>query len=104
MKALRALSVSNNNIENVSPILAAMDNVTILKLNGNPLHPDLKRIADENTSPLEPDSPMDKKRDMDMTKKLKTYLRSTEAAAQHADEDSRYFIKRRLGSNTDIWL
>ena len=92
MKALRALSVSNNNIENVSPILATLDNVTILKMNGNPLHPDLKRIADENASPLEPDSPMDKKRDMDMTKKLKTYLRNTEAAAHNADEDSRYSI------------
>lgn len=92
MRALRALSVSNNNIENVSPILAAMDNVTILKMNGNPLHPDLKRIADENASPLELDYPMDKKRDVDMTKKLKTYLRTTESAAHNADEDSRYSI------------
>ena len=69
-----------------------MDNVTILKMNGNPLHPDLKRIADENASALELDYPMDKKRDMDMTKKLKTYLRTTEAAAHNADEDSRYSI------------
>lgn len=96
MKALRVLSVSNNNIADVSPLLATMDNIKILKLDGNPLNPDLKRIVDEGASSPVQAKATDNSREMDMTKKLKTYLRTMEAATHNPEGDSRYSPGKKL--------
>lgn len=90
MKALRVLSVANNNIADISPLLATMDNIKILKVDGNPLNPDLKRIVDGGASSPFLANATDNSREIDMTKKLKSYLRTTEAATHNSEEDSRY--------------
>ena len=102
MKALRVLSVSNNSIESVSLYLATMESVKVLKMDGNPLNVDLKRIVDEGAKSPPQTNTTSKEREQDLTEKVKTYLRTAEAAAHTVEEDSRYLIPAMLGYNTDI--
>ena len=90
MKALRVLSVSNNNIESVSPQVAMMDNIKILKLDGNPLHSELKRIVDESANSPSQINTADNKKDFDTTERVKNYLVTAEGAGNNWDGDSRY--------------
>jgi hypothetical protein len=88
MRALRVLSLGNNMIENVPPVIASLD-IRILKLAGNPLNPDLMKIVEGGTvSPSRAALP-DNERDVIMTRKLKKYLRSVETAARDSGGESR---------------
>lgn len=88
MKALRVLSIGNNNIETLPSSIALLD-IRILKLMGNPLAPGLKKIVEGgNVSPSRAALP-DHEKDVIMTRKLKKYLQS----AQDTKRDSGGFSR-----------
>lgn len=91
MRALRVLSVMKNQIRNVSANVAMMDNVKILKLDHNPLNPDLKRIVDQGAnSPSEVKGADTTSREIDTTEKVKRSLRTMGGPIQSSEDDSRY--------------
>lgn len=88
MRALRVLSLGNNMIENLPPIVASLD-IRILKLAGNPLNPDLMKVVDGGTVSPSHGALPDNERDVIMTRKIKKYLRSVETAARDSGGESR---------------
>lgn len=80
MKALRVLSVLNNNIDDVPYCVGYLDTLRVLKLGGNPLTHDLKRIV-ESTDGSPSRSAIDYEKDALLTKKVKSYLKAAAAAA-----------------------
>ena len=90
MRALRVFSVMHNKIRNVSAHLATMDNVKILKLDHNPLNPELKRIVDQGATPPSEGNVLDTtSREFDTTERVKKFLRTTGSASHLSEEDSR---------------
>ena len=93
MKSLRVLSVLNNNIDDVPFCLGYLDTLKVLKLAGNPLTHDLKRIVDgTDGSPSRiGTSVTDYEKDALLTKKVKKYLKAAAtAAASESGGESRY--------------
>lgn len=95
MKALRVLSVMNNNIETVSFAVGYLENLRILKLAGNPLDKGLKGILDGNDgSPSLLVASLGNKnneKEALLTIRVKQYLKA-EAAALESGGESRYFL------------
>ena len=86
MKALRVLSVLYNNIDDVPFCIGYLDTLRVLKLAGNPLTHDLKRIVDSTDgSPTR--NANDYEKDALLTKKVKKYLKA--AAASESGGESR---------------
>ena len=94
LKALRVLSVMNNNLENVPFSLGFLESLRILKLAGNPLGEDLKGILDGNDgSPSPLIVPLaESEKEARLTIKIKQYLKS-EAAALESGGESRFAAK-----------
>ena len=93
MKALRVLSVLNNNIDDVPVCLGYLDTLKVLKLAGNPLTHDLKRIVDgtDGSPSRVATSVTDYEKDALLTKKVKKYLKAAAAAAaSESGGESRY--------------
>ena len=90
MRALRVFSVMHNKIRNVSAHLATMDNVKIMKLDHNPLNPELKRIVDQGATPPAEGNGLDTtSREFDTTERVKKFLRAAGSANHLSEEDSR---------------
>lgn len=90
MKALRVLSLLNNNIGEVPLNLGFLDTLKILKIAGNPLKPSLKRVVDGNDDSYSPPltALADNEKDTLLTRKIKKYLKS-EIVAKESGEESR---------------
>ena len=91
MKALRVLSVMNNNLQGVPFSLGSLDTLKILKLANNPLHEGLKNVVEGNDgSPIPFNVPLaENEKDAMLTKKIKKFLK-TEAASLESGGESRY--------------
>lgn len=92
MKALRVLSLLNNNIGEIPSCLGLLDTLKILKIAGNPLNLELKRIMDGNDGSNSPPSTVlaDNEKETLLTKKIKKHLKFA-AFAKESGEESRYF-------------
>ena len=90
MKALRVLSLLNNNIEDLPPCLGLLEALKILKVAGNPLKPNLIRIVAGNDGASSPPltAVADNEKDGLLTRRLKRYLKS-EAVTKESGEESR---------------
>ena len=99
LKALRVLSVMNNNLEEVPFSLGFIESLRVLKLAGNPLHEDLRGILDGNDSTPSPlITPLaENGKDALLTIKIKQHLR-TEAAALESGGESRFVALSFSGS------
>ena len=90
MKALRVLSLLNNNIGDLPPCLGLLDALKILKLAGNPLKPGLMQIVhgiDGSSSP--PLTALaDNEKESLLTRKIKKHLKA-EVATKESGEESR---------------
>lgn len=90
MKALRVLSVMNNNLQGVPFSLGSLDTLKILKLANNPLNEGLKNVVEGNDgSPTPFNVPLaENEKDAMLTKKIKKFLK-TEAASLESGGESR---------------
>ena len=86
MKSLKVLSVMNNNLEMVPFSLGFLDSLRIIKLAGNPLDVELRRIIDGNdTTPSPLATPLaENGKDVLVTLRIKQHLKH-EAAALESD-------------------
>ena len=84
MKTLRVLSVMNNNIDSVPFSLGSMDNLKIIKLAGNPLDMQLRRIVEgTDTAPSPLATPLaENGKDVLVTLRIKQYLKYVAAALE----------------------
>lgn len=89
MRALRALSLLHNRIENVPTNIASMDTLRMLKLGGNPLIPDLLRIIGEESLSTTGVVLPDNERDAIATRKLKKHLNFAGTRSRDSEGESR---------------
>ncbi len=90
MKALRVLSLLNNNIGDLPPCLGLLEALKVLKIAGNPLKPNLMRILDGSDPSASPPltALADNEKDSLITRRIKKHLKA-EAVIKEFGEESR---------------
>ena len=98
MKALRVFAIQHNRIEDLPLGLGDISTLRILKVTGNPLNSNIKRIVEGNEDVLSPATPAlpsdENERATIVTKKVIEYLRSQAMSSRDSGEDSRLATQR----------